>query len=112
MIIKFSQESDVAVLASYVLSELKVKNSKPFTEGDFMKQCLIRAADIICPGNVKAFETIYLSRNKVADKVNDLANNLSVHIKEKSSSFEAFSIDCDKSTDIEGVAQLALYLRA
>lgn len=31
------QESEVAVHASYVLSELIVKNPKPFTEDDFYK---------------------------------------------------------------------------
>ena len=84
---KISQESEAAVNASYVLSEIIAKNSKPFTEGDFIKDCLIKAAEIVCPGNVKNFQIIPLSRNTVADKITDLAGNLSDQIKTKSSSF-------------------------
>ncbi|UYV80633.1 hypothetical protein LAZ67_19001160 [Cordylochernes scorpioides] len=50
MFTKVSQESEAAVHASYVLSEMIAKHSKPFTEGDFIKECLIKAAEIVCPG--------------------------------------------------------------
>ncbi|UYV81485.1 hypothetical protein LAZ67_20001335 [Cordylochernes scorpioides] len=50
MFTKVSQESEAAVHASYVLSEMIDKHSKPFTEGDFIKECLIKAAEIVCPG--------------------------------------------------------------
>ena len=112
MFTKVSHESEAVVHASYVLSELIAKHSKPFTEGDFIKECLIKAAEIVCPGSVKAFQVISLSRNTVAERVTDLARNLSDQIKAKSSNFEAFSIACDESTDIGGVAQLAMFLRA
>ncbi|UYV63806.1 hypothetical protein LAZ67_2005727 [Cordylochernes scorpioides] len=41
-----------------------------------------------------------------------MARNLNDQIKEKSSCFEAFSIACDESTDIGGIAQLAIFFRA
>lgn len=41
MFSKVMQESETAVHASYVLSELIAKHSKPFTDGDFIKECLI-----------------------------------------------------------------------
>lgn len=101
---KALQESEAAVHASYVLSELIAKHSKPFTEGDFIKECLIKAGEIVCPGNLKAFQTISLSRNTIAERVTDLTANLSDQIKAKSSTFESFSIACDESTDIGGIA--------
>ncbi|UYV81898.1 hypothetical protein LAZ67_21000070 [Cordylochernes scorpioides] len=103
-----SKESEAAVHASYVLSEMIAKHSKPFTEGDFIKECLIKAAEIVCPGSVKTFQAISLSQNTVVERVTDMARNLNDQIKEKSSCFEAFSIACDESTDIGGVAQLAV----
>ncbi|UYV76789.1 hypothetical protein LAZ67_14002019 [Cordylochernes scorpioides] len=112
MFTKVSQESESAVHASYVLSEMIAKHSKPFTEGDFIKECLIKAAEIVCPGSVKTFQAISLSRNTVVERVTDMARNLNDQIKEKSSCFEAFSIACDESTDIGGVAQLAVFFRA
>ncbi|XP_055377146.1 general transcription factor II-I repeat domain-containing protein 2-like [Condylostylus longicornis] len=112
MFTKVSQESEAAVHASYVLSEMIAKHSKPFTEGDFIKECLIKAAEIVCPGSVKTFQAISLSRNTVVERVTDMARNLNDQIKEKSSCFKAFSIACDESTDIGGVAQLAVFFRA
>ncbi|UYV73788.1 hypothetical protein LAZ67_11000925 [Cordylochernes scorpioides] len=96
MFTKVSQESEAAVHASYVLSEMIAKHSKPFTEGDFIKECLIKAAEIVCPGSVKTFQTISFSRNTVVERVTDMARNLNDRIKEKSSCFEAFSIACDE----------------
>lgn len=55
MFSKVLQESKAVVHASYVLSELIAKHSKPFTDGDFIKECLMKAGEIVCPGNVKAF---------------------------------------------------------
>ncbi|GLV33605.1 hypothetical protein CBL_20300 [Carabus blaptoides fortunei] len=109
---KVLQESEATVHASYVLSEMMAKDSNPFTEGTFIKECIIKAAEIVCPGNVKPFQAISSSRNTVAERVTDLAANLSDEIRAKSSSFERFSIACDESTDIGDVAQLAVFLRA
>ncbi|KAK9721415.1 hypothetical protein QE152_g21588 [Popillia japonica] len=83
MFSKVLQESEAAVHASYVLSELIAKHSKPFSEGDFIKKCLIKAGEIVCPGNLKSFQTISLSRNTVAERITDLAANLSGQIKAK-----------------------------
>ncbi|UYV64706.1 hypothetical protein LAZ67_3001719 [Cordylochernes scorpioides] len=68
MFTKVSQESEAAVHASYVLSEMIAKHSKPFTEGDFIKECLIKAAEIVCPGSVKTFQAISLSRTTVVER--------------------------------------------
>lgn len=112
MFTKIPQENEAAVKVSYVLSELIAKHSKPFTEGDFIKTCLIKTAEIICPGNLKAFQNISLSRNTVAERITELACNLSNQIKIKIPTFEYFSIACDESTDIGGTAQLAVFFRA
>ncbi|KAB0803137.1 hypothetical protein PPYR_02406 [Photinus pyralis] len=106
------QENESAVRASYALSEMIAKHSKPFTEGEFVKQCLVKAAEIVSPGSVKAFQNISLSRNTVAERITDIAGNLSDQMKTKAISFTAFSIACDESTDVCGVAQLAVFLRA
>jgi len=112
MFTKIPQENEAAVKVSYVLSELIAKHSKPFTEGDFIKTCLIKTAEIICPGNLKAFQNISLTRNTVAERITELACNLSNQIKIKIPTFEYFSIACDESTDIGGTAQLAVFFRA
>ncbi|UYV75177.1 hypothetical protein LAZ67_12002754 [Cordylochernes scorpioides] len=112
MFTKVSQESEAEVHASYVLSEMIAKHSKPFTEGDFIKECLIKAAETVCPGSVKTFQAISLSRNTVVERVTDMARNLNDQIKEKSSCFEAFSIACDESTDIGRSSVSCFFFRA
>ena len=41
-----------AVRASFTLSEMIAKLSRPFTEGLFIKECLLKASDILCPNPV------------------------------------------------------------
>lgn len=81
------------------------KHSKPFTEGNFIKTCLVKTAEIICPANLKAFQNISLTRNMISERITDLACNLNNQIKIKIPSFDFFSIACDESTDIGGTAQ-------
>ena len=46
---KGRNEADSAVEASYVVSEMIAKAGKPFTEGEFIKKCMLQAGSIVCP---------------------------------------------------------------
>ena len=46
---KVKSQADSIVKDSYVVAYLIAKNSKPFTEDEFRKQCIESVADIICP---------------------------------------------------------------
>lgn len=61
---------------SYIISEKIVRASKPFTDGEFIKDCLLSAAEIMCPEQKEAFADISLTRNTVAQRVKDMAENL------------------------------------
>ncbi|GFW68295.1 hypothetical protein TNCV_2262851 [Trichonephila clavipes] len=69
---------------------------------------LVHVIENILLGNLEALPTISLSQNTIAERVTDLAVNLSDQIKAESS-FES-SIACDKSADIGGIAQLPMFL--
>jgi hypothetical protein len=43
------------VKASYALSHLTAHNSKPFIDGQFIKECLVKTAKIMHPDNIKGF---------------------------------------------------------
>lgn len=66
-----------------------------------------KAAEIVSPGSVKAFQNVSLSRNTVAERVTELAANISDQINTKSDSFIAFS--CDESTLVCVVWQNLLF---
>jgi hypothetical protein len=48
--------------ASYVLSHKIDKHCKPFAEGEFIKECLIDSAAILCPDKKELFQNVSLSR--------------------------------------------------
>ncbi|KAG6924098.1 GTF2I repeat domain containing 2, partial [Chelydra serpentina] len=98
------------VRASFVISEKIAKSSRPFTEGLFVKECLMKASEILCPDK-KVFEGINLSANTVACKITDLAENVQKQLIQISKDFKAFSIALDESTDVTDIAQCAVFIR-
>ena len=110
--IKLNNESESAVKASYILSNLIASHSKSFSEGDFIKECVVKAAKVICPEKVKAFKEIALTRNTVADRINDMSVSLCEQLKNQIADFEFFSLALYESTDVTDVAQLAIFIRA
>ncbi|XP_066969270.1 general transcription factor II-I repeat domain-containing protein 2-like [Macrobrachium rosenbergii] len=103
--------SDAAVKASYLIANELVQASKPFSDGEFVKTCMLKAAEIVCPEKRPAFANISLSRNTVADRVEDLSGDLGRQMNDKIKSFIAFSVAIDESTDVTDVAQLAIFIR-
>ena len=109
---KMNKSSESAVKASYEISCLLAKHTKPFSEGSMVKECMIKAAENVCPEKVKVFQEISLSRNTVAQRITQIVDDLREQLQELSSSFQCFSIALDESNDIVDVAQIALFLRA
>ena len=106
-----NQSNKDSVRASFVLSEMTAKSSRPFTEGLFVKECLVKASDILCPGKTKLFEGISLSLNTFASRVSDLAANVEEQLVATAKDFESFSIALDESTDVSDTAQCAVFIR-
>ena len=46
---KQNTESEKNTQASYEVAKLIAKNMKPFTDGDFVKDCLMAVVEVICP---------------------------------------------------------------
>ena len=67
LFVKKQNENELMVRASYIISEKIAKASKPFSEGEFLKECMIAAADIICPKMKNAFTNLSLSRRTVTE---------------------------------------------
>ena len=64
---------EASVKASFAISEMIAKSSLPFVEGKFIKQCMLKACEILCPEKSRCFEDISLSANTVARRVTELA---------------------------------------
>ena len=104
-----AQES--ATVASYEVAQLIAQHGKPFTDGDFIKQCLNKVAGIMCPEKLHDFNNVSLSRNTVVRRIEDLSANVKHQVSHKACDFDFYSIACDESTDAGDTAQLLIYLR-
>ncbi|XP_015436740.1 PREDICTED: general transcription factor II-I repeat domain-containing protein 2-like [Dufourea novaeangliae] len=108
---KCVEDNTAAVKVSYMLSHLIASRSKPFTKGEFISECLIKAAEVLCPAQIKKFKSVSLSRNTVASRIDEIAENLRNQHNTTISTFQAYSIAIDESTDVRNIAQLAVFIR-
>ena len=51
---KLHTSRDAATRTSFVISHKIAKNSKPFSEGEFVKECLVDSVALICPGKKRS----------------------------------------------------------
>ncbi|KAM3855168.1 general transcription factor II-I repeat domain-containing protein 2-like isoform 2-T3 [Vipera latastei] len=104
-------QNEAAVKASFIVAEEIAKSARPFTEGEFLKNCMIKVCEVLCPDQKQAFLNINLSGNTVADRISELATDLQGQLTEKGKDFIAYSLAVVESTDITATAQLAIFIR-
>ncbi|KAG5316086.1 SCND3 protein, partial [Pseudoatta argentina] len=98
--------------ASYAISNLIMKNSKPFCEGEFVKECIIAAVESF--GNSLTLEeaaSIPLSDKTVKSRIDDIASSLENKLKSSLASCSFFSLCLDESTDNRHMSQLSIFAR-
>ncbi|XP_074045122.1 LYR motif-containing protein 9 isoform X1 [Macrotis lagotis] len=104
-------DSDSVIQTSYVVSELIAKKLRPHVEGEFVKECLVAAAELLAPEKVRLFQSVSLSRRTVSDRITDLAQDIEKTLKDSAAEFQFFSLACDGTMDITSTAQLAIFVR-
>ena len=108
---KKSDNADNLLRASYIVSEKIAKHSKNYSDGEFVKDCLIVVAECLCPEKKNDFDNICLSRRTITRHIEELATNIESTLKELASKFVYYSLAIDESTDITSTAQLAVFVR-
>ena len=58
------------------MCEIIAKAGKPFTEGEFVKKCMLQAPRIVCPEKKGQFNNIIHSGNTVAERISDLSSDI------------------------------------
>ena len=81
--------SDAAAKASYLTDKEIAAASKPFSDGEFAKNCLLKATESACPIKRQPFANISSTRNSMSDRISDLAAGKDGQLKEKVASFVA-----------------------
>lgn len=109
--VKATQGFDNCVEVSFQIASLIAKSSRPFTDGDFAKQCIMIAAEKICPENVSKLSNLSLNRMTIQRRIENISDDLSDQLQNAASRFKYFSLAVDESTDISSTAQLLLFVR-
>ena len=99
------------VRASFEVSSLIASRLKPFTDGKFVKDCLLAVVDVVCPEKRSLFEAVSLSARTVTRRIEDLAADVKATPRDRAEAFECYSLALDESTDKWDTAQLAVFVR-
>ncbi|XP_067943372.1 general transcription factor II-I repeat domain-containing protein 2-like [Watersipora subatra] len=108
---KAKSKSEAAVKASFIVAAEIAKSARPFSEGEFVKKCMVIVCDIVCPDKKQEFLNVSLSRNTVAERVCELSTNLHKQLIKKGKDFIAYSLAVDESSDTSDTAQLSIFIR-
>lgn len=68
-------------------------------------------AEVMCPEQKKCFSSISLSRNTVAQRIREMADDITDQLREKAKTFQFFSVATDESTDTTDYAEVMFILR-
>lgn len=104
-------ESKTVTKIGFQISREIAAAGKSFTEGEFVKKCMLIAVSELCPEKKKAFENIGLSRMTVQRRITEISENINDQLKRKAKGFSFFSICIDESTDLQDTAQLLVFIR-
>ncbi|GAB1607359.1 EPM2A-interacting protein 1-like [Argonauta hians] len=104
-------QSELSVYASYILAYELVKNSKQLSEGEFVKQCMMKMVDVVIPDKKPILDDIDMSSATMFRRTVDVAEDLQKQLLKHSENFVAYSISLDICNDIGSTPQLLVFVR-
>lgn len=96
---------------SYILAYRIAKSSKSFSDGEFIKECLLDVVDLICPELKKCIDKLTLSRRTIVKRILEIDKHLHDQLRAQINGADYYSISLDESCDIHDTAQLIFFIR-
>ena len=93
------------------MATLIAKHCKPFTEGEFIKECVMKMVEKICPEKKQEFANVCLARNTVVRRIEEVSSDIKRQYEAKGAEFDFFSLACHESTDASDTTQFLIFLR-
>ncbi|XP_042204155.1 general transcription factor II-I repeat domain-containing protein 2-like [Homarus americanus] len=107
---KFAENESVT-RTRYKIVHKMAERGKPFTDGNFIKECMMEAANDLCPEKADLFGSISLSASSVVRRTEELGENIVLQIREKAKNLLWYSLVLDESTDLSSTSQLLVFIR-
>ena len=105
------EENENAIAESFV-AENVARYSRPFTDGEFARECIQDVAKLMVPSKHTFLKKISLSRTTIARRIEEIGENISEQLQSKADAFDYFSLAFDESCDMSDTAQLSVLIRA
>ena len=74
-------EDEAVVKLSFVIALKIIKANKPFSDSEFIKDCLVEASRIVCPKEQQKFKNNSLSRKTVVQRLEIINENVQNQLK-------------------------------
>ncbi|KAK1339027.1 hypothetical protein QTO34_019699 [Cnephaeus nilssonii] len=113
-ILKFMKGSTNLTSASLSIAHSIAQHGKVLSEGEFIKETLLRCAPVLFhdmqnkDAIIKRISELPLSRNIIKDRIMRLNTNVQHQLKRDIRKCKCFSISLDETTDVTSHAQLAI----
>jgi len=82
-----------------------------FSDGEFVKKCIVAAIEKLIPEKVSDCKEISLSRQTVTRRITDIGNDVFNQLQHEVKRFRYFSLAMDESNDVTDTAQLLIFVR-
>ena len=76
LFVKRFTENESITLTSYIIVQKIIERGKPFTDDNYIKECLMEAVNDLCPKNSNLFANISLSASSVVRRMEELGENI------------------------------------
>ena len=110
LFVKKFTENESITRTSYKIVQKIIERGKPFTDGNYVKECLMEAVSDLCPKNSNLFASISLSASSVVRRTEKLGENIVAQLQQKAE-ISCGILAMDESTDLTSTSQLLIFIR-
>ena len=90
--LKFHVAGEKPMRASYAVANKIARDSKSFSDGEFITECIDEVVKIMCPDTLQEFEKVCLSRRTITRRIENINKDVVKTFRQRIGEMEVFSI--------------------